>query len=75
LLLPVNIVLFYNDSHSEIFLFVCIAAVLIINLLTYLLSLKNYQNFVVGKLFYFILYLCALEIAPYYFMYYWFTRN
>jgi hypothetical protein len=74
-LLPVNIMLFYYDSPSEIFLFALIAAILIINLLTYLVSLKNYQNYIAGKLFYFILYLCALEIAPYYFMYYWFTKS
>jgi hypothetical protein len=36
---------------------------------------KNYQNIIFGKLFYFILYLCAFEIAPYYFMYYWFTKG
>jgi hypothetical protein len=29
----------------------------------------------IGKLFYFILYLCTLEIAPYYFVYYWFTKK
>lgn len=74
-LLPVDIALFYYDSPSKIILFIIIAAILIINLLTYLLSLKNYQNFIAGKLFYFILYLCALEIAPYYFMYYWFTKS
>ena len=39
-----------------------------------LISIKNYQNIIFSKLFYFILYLCALEIAPYYFMYYWFTK-
>ncbi|RZJ46716.1 MAG: DUF4271 domain-containing protein, partial [Flavobacterium sp.] len=36
---------------------------------------KTYQNAIIGKLFYFILYLCALEIAPYYFMYYWITKE
>ncbi|WP_395049469.1 DUF4271 domain-containing protein, partial [Flavobacterium sp.] len=41
----------------------------------YLVSIKNYQNIIFSKLFYFILYLCALEIAPYYFMYYWFTKG
>jgi len=74
-LLPVNIVLFYADSSPEFLFFVLITAVLLINLLTYLAALKNYQNFIAGKLFYFILYLCALEIAPYYFMYYWFTKS
>ncbi len=74
LLLPVNAILYYNDA-PEIVYFVLIGAILTINLLTYLLALKNYQNFIVGKLFYFILYLCALEIGPYYFMYYWFIRD
>lgn len=75
LLLPINLILFYNDSVSNIIIYIVIAAILITNLLTYLNSLKNYQNLIFGKLFYFILYLCALEIGPYYFMYYWFTKR
>ena len=74
-LLPINCFLFYSDTISKELLLGFIAIVLIINLFTYLVSLKNYQNILMGKLFYFILYLCALEIAPYYFMYYWFTKN
>ncbi len=75
LLLPVNIIMFYNDFIPITAIYFIIAAILIINLLTYLNSLKIYQNLIFGKLFYFILYLCALEIAPYYFLYYWFTRS
>ncbi len=74
-LLPINCFLFYYESVSKELLLVFITLVLLINLFTYLISLKNYQNILLGKLFYFILYLCALEIAPYYFMYYWFTKN
>jgi hypothetical protein len=74
-ILPINIVLFYYDSISRIFLTFTIVTILIINILTYLVSIKNYQNIIFSKLFYFILYLCALEIAPYYFMYYWFTKG
>jgi hypothetical protein len=75
LLLPVNAILFYNTNASD-FLFYCIIALIVAtNLLTYVVSLKNYQNFLIGKLFYFILYLCALEIAPYYFIYYWFAKR
>ena len=74
-LLPINCFLFYYDTISREIILSFAAIVLIINLFTYLLSLKNYQNVLLGKLFYFILYLCALEIAPYYFMYYWFTKN
>jgi hypothetical protein len=74
-ILPINIILYYHDSISRNFLLFIIATVLITNILTYLISIKNYQNIIFGKLFYFILYLCALEIAPYYFMYYWFTKG
>jgi hypothetical protein len=74
-ILPINIILFYYDSISRNILIFFIAMVLIINTFTYLVSIKNYQNIIFSKLFYFILYLCALEIAPYYFMYYCFTKG
>lgn len=74
-LLPINCFLFYNDAISRNFILLLLSILLIINAFTYLLSIKNYQNILLGNLFYFILYLCALEIAPYYFMYHWFTKN
>jgi hypothetical protein len=74
-LLPINCFLFYNDTISPNFIILLLSILLIINVFTYLLSIKNYQNLLIGNLFYFILYLCALEIAPYYFMYHWFTIN
>lgn len=75
LLLPIDVILFYNDNWPKIAIISIIIIVLTINLYTYLISLKNYQNFIFGKMFYFILYLCALEIAPYYFIYYLFTKS
>ena len=75
LVLPIDILLFYNQNPSKTLIYLLIIIVLATNLLTYLVSLKNYQNFLLSRLFYFILYLCALEIAPYYFMYYWFTKS
>ena len=75
LLLPITIFLFYNDNPSKTLIFTIIAVVLIINVFTYLISLKIYQNLLMSKIFYFILYLCALEIAPYYFIYYLITKN
>ena len=74
-LLPINLILYYNDIYSDFIIYSVLAIVLIVNGFTYLLSLKAYQNLLFSKMFYFILYLCALEIAPYYFMYYWFTRR
>ncbi|SHE83090.1 protein of unknown function [Flavobacterium fontis] len=75
LLFPVSMILFYGDFITNTLISVIIITILVINLLTYLFSLKNHQNIVTGKLFYFILYLCALEIAPYYFIYYLITKN
>ena len=75
LLFPVNVVLYYNRSPPDLLFNILIFLILTANLFTYLTSLKKHQNLLVGKLFYFILYLCALEIAPYYFLYYWFTKS
>ncbi|MFE3867316.1 DUF4271 domain-containing protein [Flavobacterium sp. LS2P90] len=74
-ILPINIILFYYDSLSKNIVLLFIAIVLAASIISYLISIKNYQNLILGKLFYFILYLCTLEIAPYYFMYYWFTKG
>ncbi|MCG9792169.1 DUF4271 domain-containing protein [Flavobacterium algicola] len=75
LILPFNIILFYHDTISIIIPQVIIAMLLIANVLIYLVSIKNYQNLIFSKLFYFILYLCTLEIAPYFFMYYLYTKG
>ncbi|RKS99218.1 DUF4271 domain-containing protein [Flavobacterium sp. 123] len=74
-LLPIDIILFYYDNFSRSIPVIMIGVVLVINVLTYFISIKNYQNLIFSKLFYFILYLCAFEIAPYYFIYYWFTKG
>ncbi|MES2485836.1 MAG: DUF4271 domain-containing protein, partial [Bacteroidota bacterium] len=74
MLLPVNVVLFYNDNINAIALYVVLGLIVMASVVSYVFSLRNYQNLIFSKIFYFILYLCALEIAPYYFMYYWFTK-
>lgn len=75
IILPINIILFYYDTISRIIPLIIISTVLILNIITYLISIKKYQNLIFGKLFYFILYLCTLEIAPYFFMYYLITKG
>ena len=74
-ILPVNVILFYYDSISKNIPIIFISIILLISVLIYLVSIKNYQNLIFSKLFYFILYLCTLEIAPYFFMYYLFTNR
>ncbi len=75
LLLPVSIFLYYSNCITYSTILAIIIILLTVNLLTYFISLKNYQNIIFSKFFYFILYLCALEIAPYYFIYYLITKN
>ena len=75
LILPVNIVLFYYNTVSQNIPIAIIGVIVALSILTYSLSIKKYQNVIFGKLFYFILYLCTLEIAPYFFMYYLFTKG
>jgi len=75
ILLPIDIVLFYYDSILKNIPLLIFYIILGINVLLYLVSIKNYRKEIFSKLFYFILYLCTLEIAPYYFMYYWFTKG
>ena len=75
LLLPLTVVMYYNSGLSHA-LIVPLSVLLIgINLFTYAITFVRYQNFVLSKLFYFILYLCAFEIAPYYFVYYLIKKN
>lgn len=75
LLLPVNMVLFYNLAPKAFILYIILAFIAAGSILSYLISLRIYQKLILSKLFYFILYLCALEIAPYFFLYYWFTNR
>lgn len=75
LLLPISFGLFYYDKVSIVIYLLILVVFLAANAVIYLASLKNYQKYLSGKLFYFILYLCTLEIAPYYFIYYWFTKS
>jgi len=75
LIIPFNIFFFYNDNYTISVFYALGFIIIAINLYNYLISLKVYQNILLGRLFYFILYLCTLEIAPYYFMYYLITKN
>ena len=75
LLLPISLILYYNNPAEPFYIYLIVGVLILSNIIVYLKSVKIFQNLFIGKLFYFILYLCALEIAPYYFMYYWFIRS
>ena len=59
-----NILLAYVNISPTVVIFTAIFLFLGINIIGWILVLKNYQNFFANYFFYFILYLCTLEIAP-----------
>lgn len=74
-LLPINIILIYAIQPTATIMYVVIAFVILINLIGFITSFKTHQKTILNNLFYFILYLCALEIAPYIILYKLFITN
>ncbi|RIA08462.1 uncharacterized protein DUF4271 [Flavobacteriaceae bacterium MAR_2010_72] len=68
-LLPINILLVYTLTPSKAIIFAVFALIILINLIGFITSFKNHQKTLLNNLFYFILYLCALEIGPYLILY------
>ncbi len=64
-LIPVNVLLIYFSFSNNILVYVTIGLFLLVNLVVQLIIFRKYQKLIIDNLFYFILYLCALEIAPY----------
>jgi len=65
LLLPVNCIIIYTLEPSRTLIYTIISLVALINIIGFMDSFKNHQNLLLNNIFYFILYLCALEIGPY----------
>ena len=59
-----NLLLAYVSISPKIVIITTIILFIGVNLIGWVLVLKNYQNFFANHFFYFILYLCTLEIAP-----------
>ena len=65
IMLLANIVLTYVLKDSKPVIYISIFLILLINGIGWATLIKNHQKFIVNNFFYFILYLCALEIAPF----------
>lgn len=59
-----NLFLTYISINPNIVIFTAIFLFMSVNTIGWVLVLKNYQNLIASYIFYFILYLCTLEIAP-----------
>lgn len=64
LTLPFLLLVFYSEKYNLLFFHLLIAILTILLIIRYLFIFINNKKFIATELFYFILYLCALEIAP-----------
>jgi len=63
-----NVILTYIAIGSKVVFYVAFLLILLVNVIGWISILKNHQKFITSNFFYFILYLCALEIAPFIFI-------
>lgn len=59
-----NVILAYVLKEAVSVVYIALGLILFINGMGLALLIRNHQNFITANFFYFILYLCALEIAP-----------
>jgi len=68
-LLGINILFLYTLPQSPLLLLILILILLLVNLLSLFYTYRTNEKFIIDRFFYFILYLCALEISPYLILY------
>lgn len=69
LLIPMNALLIYTLNVSQTIIIVFISLLILINLIGILIFIKDNLRLLKTNFFYFILYLCTLEISPYFILY------
>ena len=69
LLLPVCMAFVYVQDPGLIGLYIALGFILLMNFITLLGIYQKNQQYILSHWFYFILYLCALEIGPYFILY------
>jgi hypothetical protein len=67
--LTANLFLMYTNKYASTILIVACVLVCLINIVGFFTSFKNHQKILNLNFFYFLLYLCALEIGPYVLLY------
>jgi hypothetical protein len=69
ILLPVCLAFIYVWEPNLTALYIVVGLILLINTITLLSFFQKNQQYILRYWFYFILYLCALEIGPYFILY------
>ncbi|EGV42284.1 DUF4271 domain-containing protein [Bizionia argentinensis JUB59] len=69
ILMPLNAIVIYGDLASKAIIYATWSIILIVFVIGIITTIKTYHNLIKENMFYFILYLCTLEIAPYIILY------
>jgi hypothetical protein len=69
LLIIINFIVIYGYRMNEAAFFISLITIALILFLYNLILIYTYRSFVFASIFYFILYLCTFEIAPYLLLY------
>jgi len=64
-----SVLLIYTALPKNVVIYLCIGTICLIHLVGFLGLIKTYQNLIITNIFYFLLYLCTLEIGPYILLY------
>ncbi|MEM9679542.1 MAG: DUF4271 domain-containing protein [Bacteroidota bacterium] len=68
-LMGFNILLLYGIKSTKVIIISILILICLINTIGFITSFKNHQKLLISHFFYFLLYLCALEIGPYILLY------
>ena len=69
LLIVTNLIFYFSVKPDLNTLLIFTSILFLINILILFYTYKNYRSLIFSNFFYFLLYLCALEISPYLILY------
>lgn len=68
-LIVLNFIFYFSVKPTMLLLFMFSGLIIVLNLFILFINYKNYRSLIFSNFFYFLLYICALEISPYLILY------
>ena len=68
-LIVLNFIFYFSVEPTMLLLFIFSGFIVVLNLFILFINYKNYRSLIFSNFFYFLLYICALEISPYLIIY------
>ena len=68
-LIVLNFIFYFSVKPTILLLFIFSGFIVLLNLFILFINYKNYRSLIFSNFFYFLLYICALEISPYLILY------